>query len=69
MFQDTILRNIPYCDEFVILTNKRYENVVRGQLTVFRICPVQLFLKKLLQRQHLWWLFIYSNATPKKKYS
>ncbi len=32
MFQDTILRNIPYCDEFVILTNKRYENVVRGQL-------------------------------------
>ena len=36
MFQETILRNIPYCDEFVVLTNKRYENVVRGQLQAFQ---------------------------------
>ncbi len=34
MFQDTILRNIPFCDEFVILTNKRYENVVRDRKSV-----------------------------------
>lgn len=36
MFQETILRNIPFCDEFVILTNKRYENVVKGQLQAFQ---------------------------------
>ena len=36
MFQETILRNIPFCDEFIILTNKRYENVVKGQLQAFQ---------------------------------
>lgn len=36
MFQETILRNIPFCDEFVILTNRRYENVVKGQLQAFQ---------------------------------
>lgn len=36
MFQETILRNIPFCDEFVVLTNKRYENVVKGQLQAFQ---------------------------------
>ena len=36
MFQETILRNIPFCDEFIILTNKRYENIVKGQLQAFQ---------------------------------
>ena len=36
MFQETILRNIPFCDEFIILTNRRYENVVKGQLQAFQ---------------------------------
>ena len=36
MFQDTILRNIPFCDEFIIITNKSYKNIVRGQLDVFQ---------------------------------
>ena len=36
LFQETILRNIPFCDEFIILTNKRYENVVKGQLQAFQ---------------------------------
>lgn len=36
MFQDTVLRNIPFCDEFVIITNKSYKNIVRGQLDVFQ---------------------------------
>lgn len=35
MFQDTVLRNIPFCDEFIIITNKLYKNIVRGQLDVF----------------------------------
>ena len=36
MFQDTVLRNIPFCDEFIILTNKAYKNIVRGQLDAFQ---------------------------------
>ena len=36
MFQDTILRNVPYCDEFIILTNKSYKNIVRGQMDAFQ---------------------------------
>lgn len=36
MFQETILRNLPHCDEFIVLTNRRYENVVKGQLQVFQ---------------------------------
>lgn len=36
MFRDTVLRNIPFCDEFIILTNKSYKNIVRGQLDAFQ---------------------------------
>ncbi len=36
MFQETILRNIPFCDEFVILANRRHESVLRGQLQAFQ---------------------------------
>ncbi len=36
MFQETILRNIPFCDEFIIITNKIYENVARGQMQAFQ---------------------------------
>lgn len=36
MFQETILRNIPFCDEFVIFTNHRYENIIRSQMLSFQ---------------------------------
>lgn len=36
LFQEAILRNIPLCDEFIILTNRRYENIVKGQLQAFQ---------------------------------
>jgi len=36
MFQETILRNIPFCEEFIILTNKKYESIVKGQLQDFQ---------------------------------
>ena len=36
MFQETILRNIPFCDEFVILAGRRYESVLQGQLQAFQ---------------------------------
>ncbi len=36
MFQETILRNIPFSDEYVILANRRHENILRGQLRAFQ---------------------------------
>ncbi len=36
MFQETILRNIPFCDEYVILANRRHESILRGQLRAFQ---------------------------------
>ncbi|NBI89209.1 cupin domain-containing protein [Lachnospiraceae bacterium] len=36
MFQETISRNLPFCDEFVIVTNKEYRYIVENQLSVFQ---------------------------------
>lgn len=36
MLQETIARNIPFCDEFVIVTNKEYRFIVENQLSVFQ---------------------------------
>ncbi len=36
MFQEAILRNMPFCDEFIIITNRKYENIVQGQLQDFQ---------------------------------
>lgn len=36
IFQDTIARNIPYCDEFIIVANKNYRYLVENQLEPFQ---------------------------------
>lgn len=36
IFQDAVLRNMPFCDEFVVITNKKYENIAKGQLQDFQ---------------------------------
>ena len=36
IFQDTIARNIPYCDEFIIVTNVDYRCLVENQLEPFQ---------------------------------
>ena len=36
MFQDAITRNIPYCDEFIIVAGKEYEEIIEGQLRQFQ---------------------------------
>ena len=45
MFQEAILRNIPFCDEFIVVTNKRYENIARGQLQSFQGLNYSLLLE------------------------
>ena len=36
IFQDTIARNIPYCDEFIIVSNIEYKNIIKNQLESFQ---------------------------------
>ncbi len=36
IFQETIARNIPYCDEFIIVTNSEYQFIVENQLAAFQ---------------------------------
>lgn len=36
IFQETIVRNIPYCDEFIIVTNGDYRFIVENQISAFQ---------------------------------
>ncbi len=46
LFQETITRNIPFCDEFVIITNEKYEDIVAGQLQQFQGINHRIVLEK-----------------------
>lgn len=39
LFQETVARNLPYCDEFIIVTNYEYKDIVLNQMEVFRGVP------------------------------
>ncbi len=45
LLQETIVRNMPYCDEFIIVTNENYENIVSGQMKVFQSLDYRLILE------------------------
>ncbi len=36
VFQETVARNIPYCDEFIILTNYEYRYIIANQMKAFQ---------------------------------
>lgn len=36
IFQDIIAKSIPYCDEFIIVTNVEYKNLIENQLEPFQ---------------------------------
>ena len=36
IFQETIARNMPFCDEFIIVTNKEYGPIVENQMKAFQ---------------------------------
>ena len=36
LFQETIARNIPYCDEFIIITNEDYKYIAINQVAAFQ---------------------------------
>ncbi|MBD5542757.1 MAG: cupin domain-containing protein [Lachnospiraceae bacterium] len=46
LFQEAIARNLPFCDEFYIVTNKKYKYIVSGQLQAFQGLKYQCFLEE-----------------------
>ena len=39
VFQETIARNIPFCDEFIIITKADYRFIVEDQMKAFQGTP------------------------------
>ena len=35
IFQETVARNLPFCDEFIISTNSEYQFIVENQMHAF----------------------------------
>ncbi len=46
LFQETIIRNIPFCDEFVIVTNQEYQEIVEGQMNQFQGISYQILWRR-----------------------
>ena len=45
MLQETVVRNMPFCDEFIIVTKESYRNVVNGQMKVFQSLKYRIILE------------------------
>ena len=46
LFQDTITRNMPYCDGFYIVTNTAYQEIVEGQMKQFQGISYEILLER-----------------------
>lgn len=46
LFQETVIRNIPFCDELIVVTNLAYREIVEGQLQGFQGVPYRLVLEQ-----------------------
>ena len=46
IFQETIARNIPFCDEFIVVTNKEYQFIVENQMKAFQGITYRLVLEE-----------------------
>ncbi|MBO5525868.1 MAG: mannose-1-phosphate guanylyltransferase [Clostridia bacterium] len=47
MFQETIARNLPLCDEFFIITNEKYRYIAEGQLQAFQGIKYRLIFEEV----------------------
>lgn len=45
MLQETVVRNMPFCDEFIVVTNENYRNIVNGQMKVFQSLKYRVILE------------------------
>lgn len=46
LFQEAVARNLPFCDEFLIVSNEKYQYIVEGQLQVFQGLKYRLILEE-----------------------
>ncbi|MCR4611338.1 MAG: cupin domain-containing protein [Lachnospiraceae bacterium] len=46
LFQNAITRNIPYCDEFIIVASREYEEIIEGQLRQFQSVSYTLCMEE-----------------------
>ena len=46
VFQETIARNIPYCDEFIIVTNYEYREIILNQMEAFQGVPYRCIFEE-----------------------
>lgn len=47
LFQETIARNIPFCEEFYIITSEKYANIVEGQMQAFQGLRYRCFYEEV----------------------
>ncbi len=47
LFQETITRNIPFCDEFVIVTNLSYQAMIESQMKQFQGLPYRVVYEEI----------------------
>ena len=46
LLQETVVRNIPFCDEFLIVTNGNYHFILEGQMKAFQGLRYRTFLEQ-----------------------
>ncbi len=46
LIQETVARNMPFCEEFIISTNESYHFIVEGQMKVFQGLKYRCFLEE-----------------------
>ena len=46
LFQETVIRNIPFCNEFIIITNSKHREIVEGQMKGFQGIKYKLVLEE-----------------------
>ena len=46
IFQETVARNLPFCDEFIISTSKEYQFIVEDQMQAFSSTPYRCILEE-----------------------
>ena len=44
ILQETVVRNMPFCEEFIIVTNESYKNIVNGQMKAFQSLKYRVIL-------------------------
>lgn len=50
VFQETVARNIPFCDEFIIVTGSDYKDIIANQMEVFQGVPYRVILEDVPRR-------------------